>query len=110
MFRMYVYEVEDHEASWAELPKVRPDHPYLGPLARRACALTEWAGLGKPWSFEEVRYAFLPPSRNNVLFYTYAPETSEDVRAVVVVSTVPLSWLPEAARRGVFSQTAGGAR
>jgi hypothetical protein len=90
--RLYLYEVASEDAWFTEA------QPSASSNAQLACAVARWAGL--PADSENTRWLRLPGDDLTAVCWYVAPG--------ILVSTVPLPWLPESSRRGVV--TLGGAK
>lgn len=87
--RMYLYEVAPDD-SWLAAGECAPENAAL------ACEVARWAGLS---SCPPDSVKWLPLPGDGRIYY---------LGANVLVSTVPLAWLPESTRRGFV--TLGGAK
>jgi hypothetical protein len=86
--RMYLYEVES-DNHWLAAQHCAPENATL------AAEVARWAKL--PADPQQARWLALPGDERAIYF---SPR--------VIVSTVPLAWLPESSRRGFV--TLGGAK
>lgn len=97
--KWYVYEYEAMDSYHAAHPVTEPrgwcEPETLQREVAAACAAATWAGF-QP---EEVRYCALPGDGHLRAYYTSFSEGHG-----IVVSPVPLGWLPERSRRGVFQR------
>ena len=99
--KWYVYE-SDMDSYHSASPITQGTGWCVGPKelreeARSACAAATWAGV--PEYGDEVRYCVLPGAGEDIAYYVGFSEGWG-----VVVSPVPLGWMPVDARRGVFQQ------
>lgn len=95
--RMYLYEVADD--TWHDAP------PAGGPGAALATEVARWAGLHTD---EDQSFLVLPGYSGGDYFGAVAYCVGFHEGVATIVSTVPLSWLPEHTRRGFA--TLGGAK